>query len=323
MSVNSDNLQVATGFGGKDEFIVNVQKGTGRMAGAEAVKFFDQFFPYALYNYEGVNIKEKFAGEMDYTEPWIWLNQRLAVKDISGLHIKDFFEVEAGGNLLQMQIADLNHDLGFMDTEITQFHIDFISKDVWPETHAWNKVNYNNGIAGTPSPWLASDLKAWLNSEKANVPNGTGADPDTVAVDYTATGVLHKLPASLRSVIVERRSYEPTRYTAGELLTDDASAEYVNIGKLWVPSEIEVYGFVAQGTRNVYTCSGFHQFPIFIDGRTRIKRFSHDGSRSSWSLRSVCSGNSRNKAVVSLRGACGYNVAAYSHATAVCFRISG
>lgn len=284
---------------------------------------YDKFFAYPRYTYDGVNIKDKFKGEMDYTEPWIWVQQRLAARDISGLHIKDFFEVTAGGNLLQMQIADINHDLGFMDTEITAFHIDFISKDLWPELHVWNKVNYNNGIAAEANPWLCSDLKAWLNSEKGEVPNEDKASPQTVSVDYSATGVFDKLPVSLQSIIVERRNLEPTRYTAGQLLTDDAGFEWKNIGKLWVPNEIEVYSFIVWGTRSGYNCGSSHQFPMFLDGRNRIKHLGTVGNRCTWWLRSALSNSSTSAASVGA-GASSYN-AAWSNSVGapVCFRISG
>lgn len=325
MGIKSDALPQVTGFGSANSFIVNGPAGTGRMTGAEAAVFFDKFFPYALYHYEGTNIKKKFAGEMDFTDPWTWVQQRLAAKDISGLHIKDFFEVTAGGNLLQMQIADLNHDLGFMDAEITAFHIDFISKDLWPTAHIWNKVNYNNGLEGEPNPWLCSDLYAWLNSKKMEVPNAGGVNPATVAVDYTTTGVLDKLPAALRSVIVERRDYGPRRYSADGLLTDDNGyGPWKDFGKLWVPNETEVYGQIVWGTRSGYSVGTSHQFPIFFDGRNRIKHFGAAGGRSTWWLRSAHSGTSTNAAYVAHSGLAHAATTSDTSVWApVCFRISG
>lgn len=285
---------------------------------------YDKWFEYALYNYDGVNIKEKFAGEMGTTEPWVWLQQRLANKDISGLHIKDYFEVTAGGNLLKMQIADINHDLHFGDIEITKYHIDFISKDLWPENHVWNKVNYNNGLASEVDPWLCSDLKAWLNSEKTEVPNEAKASPQTVAVDYSATGVFDKLPASLRSVIIERRTFEPSRYNAASLLTDDTAWAWKNIGKLWVLNETEVYGQVVWGTRNGYSIGDTHRFPIFTDGKMRVKGLGNGGSRGNWWLRSVHSGDSSGVSYVNLFGSANYFGAAINTIGApVCFRVSG
>lgn len=293
------------------------------------VSDYDKFYAYPLYAYDGVNIAEKFAGEMDYTEPWVWIQQRLAAQDISGLHIKDWFELTVNDNsgkpvTLQMQIADINHDLGFADTEITAFHIDFISKDLWPEQHVWNEVSYNNGLSTEPDPWLCSDLKAWLNSETANVPNAATPSPDTVAVDYTTTGVLDKLPASLQNVIVERRSLEPSRFKDGELLTDDTAWDWKNIGKLWVPNETEVYSQIVCGTHTIYSVGETHQFPIFTDGKTRIKHLGATGARNHWWLRSADSGTSMYVAYINYDGGASRYSAMFAVVGApICFRISG
>ena len=168
-----------------------------------------ELYPLDFYAYDGVDLTVKFSSEISkYDDVWAWLKARLTAQDISGLHIKDYVPLtvknNSGNNVtLQMQIADINHDLGFMDAEITKFHIDFISKDLWPELHVWNKVNYNNGLAKETDPWLCSDLCAWLNSKKMQVPNATTVNPEMTDVDYTTTGVLDKLPATLQSIIVE------------------------------------------------------------------------------------------------------------------------
>lgn len=280
-------------------------------------------YAYALYAYDGVNIKDKFSGEMERTDPWIWVQQRLSAQDLSGLHIKDYFEVTAGGNLLQMQIADVNHDLHFGDTEITKYHIDFISKDLWPTEHQWNKKNYNNGLASEPGPWLCSDLYAWLNSKSMSVPNAETANPSTIAVNYTSTGVYDKLPETLRNVIIERRTLVPTRYNSGNLLTDDAAVAWKNIGKLWVPNETEVYGQIVWGTNNGYSVGETHQFPIFTDGKMRIKCIGNGGSRGTWWLRSVASGDSTGATYVNNAGVAYRNIASTTGLCApVCFRIS-
>lgn len=278
-----------------------------------------------LYQYEGKDLTVAFASEIaGYSDVWAWLKARLTAGNLAGLFIKDYIPMICTNNYTVIcQIADIDHDLHFMDTEITKHHIDFISKDLWNDYHVWNKVNYNNGIAATPCPWLASDLKAWLNSESGDVPNATTADPATVAVDYSTTGVYDKLPQTLKNVIVERRNWEPNRYTAGSLLTDDASATWLNIGKLWVPNEVEVYNSVVWGTRNGYNFGTSHIFPIFLDGKTRIKGKGNGGSRASWWLRSARSGNSTNAARVNLYGHASHaNASDTSVGVPVCFRIA-
>lgn len=276
-----------------------------------------------LYQYDGEDITIKFADEIaEYSDVGAWLQARLAAKDISGIFVKDFFRFTTSNNVtFTARIADINHDLGYGDTEVTKYHIDFICDEVWPNNHVWNKVNYNNGIAAEPSPWLASDLYYFLNSLSGNVPNGTGADPATVAVDYTSTGVLDKFPAWLRGAIVERRSREPTRYSAGNLLTDDASVEWKNIGKLWVPSEIEYYGFIGYGTRKGVSVGTDHIYPLLRDGKMRIKRKSGADRLDFW-LRRAYSGGSTHATFCSSGGGAAHTECAITWvATPVCFRI--
>lgn len=298
---------------------------TGKLAEAQRPDY-----AYPLYAYNGANIAEKFAGEMDRTEPWVWIQQRLAARDISGLHIKDWFELTVNDNsgkpvTLQMQIADVNHDLGFMNEEITKFHIDFISKDLWPEAHQWNKANYNNGLEAEPNPWLCSDLYAWLNSKKMNVPNAATVNPMTVAVDYTTTGVLDKLPESLKSLIVERCDYGPQRYSKDGLLMDDNDfGPWKNIGKLWVPNETEVYGQVVFGSKNGYGVGTSQQFQIFTDGSARIKQLDMVNGRYTWWLRSTVSGTSTRATRIQHFGfATYYDASVNTAGSPVCFRISG
>lgn len=283
---------------------------------------YDEFFAYALYNYDGVNIKDKFAGEMDFTDPSTWIRQRLAVHDVSGLHPKDFFEfTTTDSKLVKAQIAGINHDLRYCDTELTGWHIDFISKDCFPEYHQWNNVNYNNGLSGDTSPWMASDLKAWLNAEKADVPSEIKADPETVSVDYTTTGLLARLPEILRSNIGTKRKLVGVRYTAGSLLTDDTSWKWVGLGKLWVPDEMEVYGCCVWGTKG-WSQGNSHQYDIFRDGKMRIKGFGDGGSRCTWWLLTPCSGNSTAAASISGDGHADNNRSLNSSiAEPVCFRI--
>ena len=284
----------------------------------------------ALDHYDGKDLTVAFATEIAASpyngDVWAWLKGRLTAKNLTGIFVKDYISFTCKDNsnndvTIKSVIAGINHDLGYNDTEITAWHIDFISEDVWPENHVWNKANYNNGIAAEPAPWCASDLKAFLNSASGNVPNAATADPATVAVNYSSTGVYDKLPAALKAVIVERRTLEPTRYSAGNLLTDDASWAWKDIGKLWIPNETEVYAQIAWGTRNGYSIGTTHQYPIFTDGKMRIKRKS--GSRAHWWLRSAFSGNSTYAAYVNNAGhAALLNASLAGIAVPVCFRIS-
>ena len=276
--------------------------------------------------YPGADLTIKFAEEIaaaPYSgNAWAWIKARIQAANFAGLHVGDYIPFVAGGNIIKAEIGGM--DTYFKHSnEATGHHIDFISRDCWPDTHVFNKAKYNNGTAVSPHPWLASDLYAWLNSLAMQVPNATTASPAMVAVDYSATGVYDKLPAELKAVIVPKRAWSPSRYTAGSLLTDDNTGTWEEIGKLWVPSEIEVYGCEHWGSKNGYSSGGFQQYPVFATNMKRVKGAEDGGAHTDWWLLSAYGGNTTHFAIVS-SGGLGYGLMA-STATArvpLCFRIS-
>ena len=175
---------------------------------------------------------------------------------------------------------------------------------------------------GTEYPWLASDLYHWLNSLSGQVPNGTDLNPAVTHVDYTQDGLYYYLPQELKSVIVEKRAYLPKRYSASGLLSDDNSGGWENIGKLWLPSEFEVYGAPVWGGKGGHSTAGnCVQYPIFVHNMSRVKN--RGGSRDHWWVLSVYSGAPTHWCFVGNYGNPGYNGASNgSIAAPVCFRIS-
>lgn len=195
--------------------------------------------------YSGDDLTFKFAADISgFPSVWDWIKARIQAGSFIGLHVGDYIPFLAGGNSIKAEIAGINTYYKSGNPDIIGHHIDFISRDCWPETHVWNKVDYNNGTTVSPYPWLASDIYAWLNSLAINVPNTATANPALVAVDYTTTGVLDKLPTALRNVIVSKWVLLPQRYRADALLTDDNASIWVEMGELWLPSEFEVCGSV-------------------------------------------------------------------------------
>ena len=275
--------------------------------------------------YPGVDLTVKFAGEIGSTNVWTWIKQRIDAAEMDGyegLNIHDYIPFVAGGNVIKAEIGGIDTYYNYGDTAVPH-HIDFISRDCWPDTHVFNKVNYNNGTSVSPSPWLASDLYAWLNSLAMQVPNATTANPAMVDVDYSATGVYDKLPAELKAVIVQKRALLPSRYTAGSLLTDDNSWAWADMGKLWIPSEIEVYGCEHWGSKNGYSSGGFQQYPIFATNMKRVKGAGDGGTRAYWWLLSANGGYATNFACVSSNGNGDYGSASHTTIRApLCFRIA-
>lgn len=112
-------------------------------------------------------------------------------------------------------------------------------------------------------PWLCSNAYYYLNSLSGNVPNGIGNDPALESVDYTADGIYYQLPAALQSAIAEKNVYLPKRYNSSAIQNEDTGAANINIGKLWLLSEMELCGTAIYGS-NGYGLAGFVQYPFFV-----------------------------------------------------------
>lgn len=265
--------------------------------------------------YPGTDLTVKFADEIKgYSDEWAWAKARKNAGNYAGMHVGDYIPITcSNGYVLKAQIAGINTYTGYGDQQVGN-HIDFICKELWNDLHVMNKVNYNNGNANSPSPFLASDLNYWLNSMSGTVPN-------TTEVDYTTDGVLYYLPDKLKNQIITKRILLPSRYTAGSVLTADNSWAWQSTGKLWIPSEVEVYGAPCWGNSG-YGMGGFVQYPIFIGNMNRAKKRCSNKDRYTWWLLSAGAGNSTYFARVGSAGHCLSSSATSAWIAApVCFRI--
>lgn len=170
-------------------------------------------------------------------------------------------------------------------------------------------------------PFLGSNLFAYLNSLKMGVPNEAAADPLLTEVDYTQDGIWYNLPDELKEVIVDKRYYTGFRYTQGTLRTSDNSGGWVNLGKIWVPDEIEVYGHPVWANYQ-YTIMFGRQYPCFKNGN-RTKGNGNNGSRIYWWLLPAYSGTSTSCTGVDYIGNAYYYTASNTYIRAAFgFRIS-
>jgi hypothetical protein len=174
---------------------------------------------------------------------------------------------------------------------------------------------------------LASDIHARLNNLNTQVPNSAVANPAMVAAGYTTTGILNTLPADLRAVIIPKRVLAPTRFLSGQLLIDDNSWAWVDLGLLWLPFDMEVYGANMWGSlvpaNPGHSMGGFVQYPIFACNMKRVKHAGDGGPRTNWWLASAGGGISTSVASVSSGGTAGSAGAAHSTIRVpLCFRVS-
>ena len=179
-------------------------------------------------------------------------------------------------------------------------------------------------VTGTGSmhPWLSSDLYLYANSLRGHVPSGTSKTSPVKLVDYRNDGIWSKLPDELKAVITNKRALLPKRYSASGVLSNNNDWGWENMGKLWIPSEVEVYG-CGVWANNALDKGGFVQYPIFNCNMRRVKGLGDGGGRANWWLISAAAGNTSAFCYVSAGGSAASSIASNTWVgLPVCFRIS-
>ena len=210
-----------------------------------------------------------FASEIvDYDDEWAWFQARVQAGDYSGMLPFDYIPVTltSGFNLLY-EIGHFDPYKGAGDTEIGH-HVPMIPKVVVPVsgTYAtngdhiqWNSSATNQGTSSEKHPYLVSRLHEW------------------------ETGVYYNLlPEKVRNRIINVRALLEERYNASTAQTAATGWSWCNLGKVWSPSTIEVFGHESWSTKGYadgYDC----QFEVFKSTRNRIRR--NGSTRAGWWLR--------------------------------------
>ena len=248
--------------------------------------------------YDGVDLTTKFATEIaGYSDVWAWIKARITAVDYSGIHVGDYIPFLLGGTeTIWAKVAGIDTYYRTGDTELGH-HIDFISKDCMATAYKWNETDTNNGTAVNAAPWMVSALKASLD------------------------GLVTSLPAGLQAVIKDKRAFLETRYTSGSTLINSISNAWNNAGKLWVPTEYEIFGSINFGTKP-FASGQAVQYPIFANScKSRVKGKGHNGTRDTWWTATPYSGTATYCCTLATNGYS--NVASTSTALCVplCFRI--
>lgn len=203
-----------------------------------------------------------FASEIaNFPSPWHWIQDRINNRNYEGLNDGDFIPMTVDGETLDLQI-NINTYKRTTDQELDD-HIDFISRDCYSQTVQWNTTNNNNGTAAQPFPYMASNVKQFLDQ------------------------LYEKLPASVKQFIVSKRTVLEKRYSESDTLTDSTNWTWANLGKLWLLSEYEVFGSIVWGTKG-FSVGQTVQYPIFANSwKNRIKGAGPNGTRCGWWLLTV------------------------------------
>ena len=287
--------------------------------------------------YDGVNLAEKFADEIaNYSNVYEWLKARINNGNYAGIHVGDYIFVQmragtvageaVGAQTFKCRIVGIDTYTGCGDT-IIGHHIDFNSDEVVDREVVWNPTDNNNGTSVNPQPWLASKVYAWLNGLN-NYNTANAYNKQAHGVNATNQGVLQLLPTELTNLIVNKRMLLDERYSASGLLTGGTTWAWHDMGKLWLPDEMEVYG--TQVRSNLCQTTGWWNpenhvgvaYPYYLgSGRNRIKKMSN-GSRSHWWLSSVASLYTAIVCIVNGHGGADSDTATYAGIRCpLCFRL--
>ena len=286
--------------------------------------------------YKGVDLEVKFASEIaQYGNVYAWLNARKNAGNYDGIHIGDYFHTSlkagtiAGYSIpaqnFKCRIIGLNTYKSCADNAIG--NMIYVSTDEVIDTPIkWNPTDNNNGTNNIKSPWLASAMYAILNGVN-NYDTSSGYNKAAHGANGGA-GIISLLPSELQAVLKQKRNILDERYSASGLLTGGTGWNWADMGKLWLPNEIEVYGCGIRS--NVCQTQGFWfpeaglsiQFPWFANNcENRIKR-RIDNGRCNWWLSSVASNNSTGVCYVANYGlASGYAATDATVYAPLCFCI--
>ena len=255
--------------------------------------------------YEGVNLETKFATEIAAAgNVYAWLNNRKNAGNFEGIHVGDYFSVSLSAGTVagysiaaqtfKCRIVGINTYKSCADTNIGNM-LYVISDEVINTAIKWNPTDNNNGTASQNKPWLASAAYAVLNGVNNYTTNAYGNAAH--GANASAKGILQLLPSTLQSVLKQKRNLLDNRYSSSGLLTGSTGWDWADMGKLWLPNEVEVYGCGIRS--NLSQTSGFWfpeaglsiQFPWFANNcEHRVKRNS-SGGRCSWWLSAPASNN--------------------------------
>ena len=242
--------------------------------------------------YGGRSLASVFASEIGSQSIYTWLRNRARNGNFAGLRIGDYIDVPitAGANVpaqtVRYRIGAIDQYYQCGDTA-KGHHIVMVPRapvsvtgDKASNTSylQWRETNDNNGTADEKHPYLVSKLHDWeLN-------------------DF-----LPALPSDLQAAIMVQRVLLEERYSSSGKLTEASGWSWADLGKIWSPSEMEVYGCPVWGSKG-YSVGFDSQFPIFSDTASRIS-----GTRVTWWLRSVMGGSSSHACYVGSYGYANYD----------------
>lgn len=171
--------------------------------------------------------------------------------------------------VMKMEVAAINPYIQHGDTALTAQHVLFCSRDCLPPTLAMRAANSVWHDTAAVNPWLGSALYATLNDEDDGI---------IKLVEATDLGqYLFKGPRSKGM-----RALLPTMASGAAAPTSWA---WNNRGKLFLPTEREVFGAPVWQQASYEAGNLYNQWPIFAGSARHImKGAGNGGGRCDWWL---------------------------------------
>lgn len=279
----------------------------------------DRVFTYNNFKRldEGENLATKFATEIaNYSSIYAWLDARKNAGNYEGINIGDYFTFSINSGTVAgysiptqtftARVIGLNTYKNCGDNIIGNM-IYFKTDQVIDTPIKWNPTDDNNGSATQQNPWLQSAVYAILNK----VNNYRKGYSHNLGANASNLGIIDLIPIGLKNVLKQKRQLLDQRYSNSGLLTYSTGWTWGDMGLLWLPNEIEVYG--TQIRSNLGNGNGYWnpeaglsiQFPYFANNCGRRISYNSSGSRCYWWLSAPASYHSTTVCIVNGYGYAG------------------
>lgn len=211
------------------------------------------------------------------------LHAAVAAGDFSKISVGDYWPITLNGKVhdyasgtdktltnavIHLEVAGIDNYLRSGDTELTAHHLTMCSRDLPPFTAAFRSEASTWHDTAATNPWTGSHLYETLNNET-----------DGLLALVAATDIGAHIFAGPNG---KGMRFSIEKKAAGA--TYSSAAAWHDRGKLFIPTEAEVFGSVTWGE----TLRGSAipvRWPIFATGtRSIVKGAGHGGSRRSWWL---------------------------------------
>lgn len=246
-----------------------------------------------VYAGRAINSISELASEISSSgNIYAFLHNRASNANFANLRIGDYFDVPVTGyGTVRYRLAAFDHYYQVGDSAMPHHIVCCPNAPItMPSASSftvngsyimWNTTATNQGNSTENNPYLISNLHNWEINE-----------------------YLPALPSALQGYLKNFRDLVETRYSSSGNLDDSTGWKWADLGKVWSPNEMEVYGTAVWGAKP-WTQGIGSQWPIFRNTRDRIK-----GGRVYWWLRVVRSGSSSYVCNVNRHGDANSNSAA-------------